>query len=48
MFTWTYRSDILTFSAILIEFCRGEPETKVESTVASSVSVLSYPLIIDE
>ena len=31
-----------------MEFCRGEPETKVEPMVAISVSVLSNPLTIEE
>ena len=46
--TWTYRSDIRTSSVIVIVFCSGESETKVEPTVAMSVSVLSNALTIED
>ena len=46
--TWTYRSDILTPSVMVMEFWRGEPDTNVEADVAISVSALSNPLTIED
>ena len=46
--TCTYKSDILTSSLIVMVFWRGEPETKVEPTVAISVRVLSNALTIED
>ena len=48
MLTCTYMSDIRTSSEIVMVFWRGEPEMKVEPTVAISVSVLSNALTIED